>query len=409
MLYCGIDWAWEELTLMVLDEKGNSVKEDFKIQNSLDGFFFALSTIRQLCGEQEIIFGIETSNHRIVEFLLSYGYKLYLINPISMDKFRKRYKSSGVKSDCLDAFVIANVLRTDLSTLKIITPKDELTEELGIVLRDRESLVELKTRLTNQLRASLREYFPQALKLFSDISCGGSLEFLEAFPTHEEALKVTKKHIESVLRRSNSYSHDKVQEIYEALREQQFPPSKAVIRAKRELTLALVSQIKPLIKQIEAYDKRINSLLEQHPDSQIFLSLPGVGNTLAAGMIALIGDERARFHSPKQIQALGGTAPITKSSGSYSHTQFRFSCNKDLRNTLSQFAFTSITKSIWARSYYNKKRREGKTKSHALRCLANAWVKVIFAIWRDNSLYDENLHLASVSRHLINQDSLPLA
>src|SRR3989304_3412219 len=213
MLYCGIDWAWEELTLMVLDEKGNSIKEDFKIQNSLDGFFFALSTIRQLCREQEIIFGIETSNHRIVEFLLSYGYKLYLINPISMDKFRKRYKTSGVKSDCLDAFVIANVLRTDLNTLRIITPKDELTDELGIVLRDRES----------------------------------------------------------VLTRSNSYSYDKVQEIYQALREQQFPSRAAVIRAKRELTLALISQIKPLTKQIEAYDRRINSLLEQHPDSQLFL------------------------------------------------------------------------------------------------------------------------------------------
>ncbi|MGH7799790.1 MAG: transposase, partial [Thermodesulfobacteriota bacterium] len=132
----------------------------------------------------------------------------------------------------------------------------------------------------SEFRACLGEYFPQALKLFSDISCGGSLEFLEAFPTREEAL--------------------------------------------------------------------------------------------------------------------GGTAPITKSSGSYSHTQFRFSCNKGLRNTLSQFAFTSITKSIWARSYYKKKRKEGKTKSHALRCLANAWVKVIFAIWIDNSLYDENLHFASV-------------
>src|SRR3972149_4838821 len=334
MLHCGIDWAWEELTLVIVDDNGIHLKE-FKIKNSLDAFFYALSTIRQLCGEQEIIFGIETSNHRIVEFLLSYGYKLYLINPISMDKFRKRYKTSGVKSDCLDAFVIANVLRTDLSTLKIITPKDELTEELGIVLRDRESLVELKTRLTNKLRASLREYFPQALKLFSDISCGGSLEFLEAFPTHGEALKVTKKRIESVLRRSNSYSHDKVQEIYEALREQQFPPSKAVIRAKRGLTLALVSQIKPLIKQIEAYDKRINSLLEQHPDSQLFLSLPGVGNTLAAGMIALIGDERSRFNSPKQIQALGGTGPITKTKGKYRQTQNLFICNKDFMKTLS--------------------------------------------------------------------------
>src|SRR3990170_4859177 len=356
MLHCGIDWAWEELTLVIVDDNGIHLKE-FKIKNSLDAFFYAISTIRQLCGEQEIIFGIETSNHRIVEFLLSYGYKLYLINPISMDKFRKRYKTSGVKSDCLDAFVIANVLRTDLNTLRIITPKDELTEELGIVLRDRESLVELKTRLTNKLRASLREYFPQALKLFSDISCRTSLEFLEAFPTHEEALRTTKKRIGSVLTRSNSYSYDKVQEIYQALREQQFPSRAAVIRAKRELTLALISQIKPLTKQ---------------------------------------------------IQALGGTAPITKSSGNYRHTQYRFSCNKDLRNTLSQFAFTSITKSLWAKSYYNKKRREGKTKSHALRCLANAWVKVIFAIWRNNTAYDENRHLASVSKHLMNQNSLSL-
>lgn len=83
-----------------------------------------------------------------------------------MDKFRKRYKTSGVKSDCLDGFVIANVVRTDMENLRIITPADELTEELGIVVKDRESLVELKTRVTNQLIASLREYFPQALKLF---------------------------------------------------------------------------------------------------------------------------------------------------------------------------------------------------------------------------------------------------
>lgn len=404
MLYCGIDWAWKELTFVVVDDNGNNLKE-FKIQNSLDGFFYALSTIRQLCRGREIVFGIETSSHRIIDFLLSYGYKLYIINPNSMDKFRKRYKSSGVKSDYLDAFVIANVLRTDHLTLKIITPKDELTEELGIVLKDRESLIELKTRVTNQLIASLREYFPQALKLFSDISCKTSLEFLEAFPTHDEALKATKKRIESILRRSNCHSRDKAQGIYEALREQLFPSRAPVIRAKRELTLALISQIRPLIKQIEAYDKRINSLLEQHPDSPIFLSLPGAGNTLAAGMISLLGDERARFDSPRQIQALGGTAPITKSSGTYWHAQFRFSCNKDLRNVLSQFAFTSITKSLWARSYYNKKRREGKTKSHALRCLANAWVKVIFAIWRNNTVYDEKLHLASVSRHLMNQNS----
>lgn len=401
MHYCGIDWAWEELTLVIVDDQGKPLRE-FKINNTLDGFFLALETIRGLCGEQGIIFGIEVSNHRFVDFLLSYGYRVYLIHPNSMDKFRKRYKSSGVRNDYLDAFVIANVVRTDLETLSMITPRSEITEELGIVLRDRESLIELKTRLTNQLIACLKEYFPQALKLFSDISCKTSLEFLQAFPTHSEALEVTSNQIESFLRKSNCLLPEKPQEIYQTLREKHFPPRAVVIRAKRELTLALVSQIKPLIEQIKAYDKRIDSLLEQHPDSQIFLSLPGVGKTLAAGMISLLGDERGRFDSPKQIQALGGTAPITKSSGSYSFAMFRFSCNKELRNILTQFAFTSITKSLWARSYYKQKRKEGKTNSHALRCLANAWVKVIFAIWKKKTVYNEDLHLASISRHLIN-------
>jgi transposase len=159
MLYCGIDWSWEQLTLFIIDDKGNAI-EDFVINNDLDGFMYALSTFRHVCKGHDIIFAIETSNQRVIDFLISYDYKVYLINSNSMDKFRNRYKTSGVKSDSFDAFVIANVLRTDISTLNEVAADDQLTQELGMVLRDRESLIELKTRLSNQLRDSLRLYFP---------------------------------------------------------------------------------------------------------------------------------------------------------------------------------------------------------------------------------------------------------
>lgn len=408
MLYCGIDWSWEQLTLFIIDDKGNPIK-DFVISNDLDGFMYALFNIRQLCKEHDIIFAIETSNQRVIDFLISYDYKVYLINSNSMDKFRNRYKTSGVKSDSFDAFVIANVLRTDISTLNEVAADDQLTQELGMVLRDRESLIELKTRLSNQLRDSLRQYFPQALDLFKDISCIVSLQFLEAFPTHCDAKKATKKQIQSVLRENGYYSEKKLLEITRALGKKQFPPRANSIRARKEFTLSLVSMIKPLVRQIKAYDEKIESLLEKHPDTKLFLSLPGVGNNLAGGMISALGADRSRFDSPKQIQSLGGTAPITKSSGNYTYTQFRFRCNKTLRKTLHQFAFSSITKSLWAKNYYNKKRSEGKTSSHAFRCLANAWVKVIFAVWKNKTVYDENRHLASVSRHMMSQNYvLPL-
>ena len=74
-----------------------------------------------------------------------------------------------------------------------------------------------------------------------------------------------------------------------------------------------------------------------------------------------------------------------------------------MRATLHQMALASLRCSIWARKYFDKKRKEGKKASHALRCLANLWLKVIFAIWKNYTNYDENLHLASIARHQLAQ------
>jgi len=186
MFYCGIDWGWKELTFCIVDEKGGLLKE-FKVKNSLDGYSSALDLIGSIAGDKQTLFGIETDRERIVEFIMSHNYKVYKINPNSMDKYRARYKTSGVKNDCFDAYVAANIVRNDLDTLELITADSDLTQKLCIMFSDRNSLVALKTNLTNQLTASLREYFPQALDLFSDTGCATSLNFLQNFPTLADA------------------------------------------------------------------------------------------------------------------------------------------------------------------------------------------------------------------------------
>ena len=82
---------------------------------------------------------------------------------------------------------------------------------------------------------------------------------------------------------------------------------------------------------------------------------------------------------------------------------FRRGCNHFGRNTFHQLAFCSLKNSRWAKKQNSKKRKEGKGSNHALRCIANTWVKITYAMWINKTPYDESKHLASIASHIINQ------
>jgi hypothetical protein len=73
---------------------------------------------------------------------------------------------------------------------------------------------------------------------------------------------------------------------------------------------------------------------------------------------------------------------------------FRRACNKFYRDTRHNLAFSSLKEARWARAYYQQPRRAGHKHNHALRCLANVHLRILFARWQTGSCYDENLFLA---------------
>ncbi len=154
--------------------------------------------------------------------------------------------------------------------------------------------------------------------------------------------------------------------------------------------LALVAQLLPLLEQIKAYDKEITDLFLTHADREIFENLPGAGKRLAPRLLAEWGDDRKRYAETRSIQALAGTCPVPWKSGEYATVHQRFACVKPLRNALHQFAWQSTNQEPWARDYYERKRREGKSHSMAVRALANVWVRVIFAIWNKREVYQRS-------------------
>jgi len=401
MFYVGIDWADLKHEVRVVDEKGEGVAK-FTIPHTAQGLTKLHRRLSMISpNRDELLLALETDKGLVVSFLLDLGYTVYPINPKVVSRYRDRYRTSGAKSDPLDALVLANILRTDRHRFRPIMPDSTLARELKILTRDHQHLVKSRTALSNQLTACLKSYYPRALELFSKVTQPITLAFLKAYPTPQSASGLSLKGLRRFLR-EHRYTHpQRVEELYKTLQQPQMAVESWLARAKSRHMLALVSQLEPLLDQIKSYKKEIQKLLKKHPDSEIFLSLPGAGPILAARMLAEVGDNRQRYPDYQALQCEAGTAPVTIASGNYRYVRFRRACKKPLRATLHQFAFCSRRECDWANQFYHQQRRKGKSNSLATRALANKWVKVIFALWQKRQTYNESFHLWDKVRYTL--------
>jgi transposase len=405
MLYVGIDWATKSHTVTLLTGPGE-VLATLTIENTLDGFLTLLEAIRKHFGEnkqaptpKDVLFAIEDRNQRLVDFLLANNFTGHLIDPNRMKGYRLRYSSSGNKTDPGDSFILADVLCRDRDQLTPIAPDSDTVRALKTLLRDRESFVRDQTRLTNRLTACLRQYYPEALELFGDVTGSTSLALLEAYPDFTAARKLSRKQIERFLAQHHYSRKLALERIVEVLSREPTPVPPVVVRTKRQQALHIIRQLRMLQAAVAEYDAEIQRLGDESEDVRRFRGLPGGGPLISAGLHTLFGDDRTRFANAMEVQSFAGTAPKTVQSGKSRVVCFRFGCNRFYRTLGQQMALGALRVSAWAKQYYKGKRAEGKTHQHALRCLANLLLKVAFAIWRDRTEYSEDRHLAQIMRH----------
>jgi transposase len=151
--------------------------------------------------------------------------------------------------------------------------------------------------------------------------------------------------------------------------------------------------------QLEDYRQQIEKLFAQHPDHDLFGSLPGAGPKLAPRLLAELGEDRHRFDSPQALQCYGGTAPVSYQSGPVHQVRLRRQCNPVLRHTLHLWANRSRSSCPWADTYYQTLRKRGKSHACALRCLGQRWLKILWKMWQTRTCYDAELHQQNQLRH----------
>ncbi|MGQ5710383.1 IS110 family transposase [Desulforudis sp. DRI-14] len=397
MVFAGIDWADVSHQVVVIDDQATTLAK-FTVAHSRRGLEQMGRELLRLVEEPaNVACIVETNQGLLVQFLLENGFAVYPVNPKLVDR---RRKPSGAKSDPLDARLLADIGRAELPYLRQLKPDNEIIQELKILTRDQESLVQERTSLTNKLMACLKTYYPVALDLFSSANSPVFLAFLRAFPALQVARTASVPELAVFLKsRRHPQPNKTAVAIWTKLNEPQLEANAPTVRAKARLMLALVGQLEALQAEIKAYDEAIQDLFKSHSDYKIFASIPGAGVKLAPRLLAEWGDDRSRYPNLQAVQAQAGTTPVMFQSGKYSYARPRKSCVKPFRNVMYQLAMQSIRWVPWAREYYDTKRAKGKAHATAVRCLASVWMRIIYAMWLNNMPYDETRFLAAKEKH----------
>lgn len=383
-----IDWASRSHVGAIVDAEGRLV-EHRQVDHTRAGLDRLLGWFGRH-GVQRV--AIERPDGPVVEALWDAGFTVFVVHPRQMKSLRGRYGSAGNKDDVLDAFVLADVLRTDWRRLRPLQRDTDPTRALRALTRARKDLVEARVALSNQLLANLELVLPAAVGLFSRLDSPISIAWLRRFTTQAKIDWLSAKRMHAWLV-ANSYCGNKTaQQLLDHLDAAPRGIDGIEADARAGITLALLDAIEQLNDRISDLQRQIREALELHDDAHIFTSLPKGGIVRAATLLAEIGDARGRFPTDDALAALAGCAPSTRRSGSLHAVTFRFACDKKLRDAIINFAGDSRHASPWAADIYRRARARGCRHPHAVRILARAWIRVIWRCWQDHTAYDPARH-----------------
>jgi transposase len=394
VIFVGIDWAEAHHDVCVLDDEGGTLAKG-RIPDGLEGVRGLHAMLAEHAEEpSDVAIGIEIDRGLLVGALVAAGYRVYAINPFAVSRYRDRHTISGAKSDPGDAKVLADVVRTDRRNHREVAGDSELAEAIKVLARAHQSLVWTRQRQVNQLRSTLREFYPGALAaLKNDLASHEACSILGMAPTPQQGRRLTRSRIRRSLAASGRARNldRRTEQIYEALHAPQLEHPRVLAEAYGEVVGSLVLVIDRLTHQIGELEREIEERFEGHPDAEILRSLPGLGLVLGARVLAEFGDDPTRYEDARARRCYAGSAPITRASGTRLVVLARVARNRRLADACYLWAFSALTASPGARRYYDARRARGATHHQALRAVSNRLVGVLHGCLRRRQPYSEEI------------------
>src|SRR3954454_3568151 len=388
----GLDWGATSHAACVVDGAGQIVAR-VEARHDAGGLAELLARLRAAAPPAELPVAIERPSGLIVDALVAAGHPVVPIHPNVVKACRPRYRASGGKSDPGDAYMLADILRTDGHRFRPLVPVSDEIKALRALVRARDDLVGQRVALANQLRSLLEGFWPGAAAIFAAIDSPIALAFVGRYPTPESAGRLGERRLASFMAQHGYCGRRSAAELLARLRAAPTGlAGEAEAEAKGEIARALAGLLERLVAEIAKLSSRTERAVADLPDGRIIMSSPRAGRLCAAQILPEIGDVRERFPTEDQLAAEAGVCPVTHASGKSRGVVFRWACNKNLRRAITCFADNSRHASAWAAAVYGKARARGCQHAHAVRVLARAWIRVLWRAWQSRSSYDPQRH-----------------
>jgi transposase len=391
-IFVGDDWAEDHHDVHLMNDDGARLAVR-RLPEGLEGIrVFHELVAAHADDPDEVVIGIETDRGLWVTALVAAGYQVYAINPLAASRYRDRHNVGGAKSDTGDAKMLADLVRTDRHNHRRVAGDTPQAEAVRILARGHQNLIWVRTRHTNMLRSALRDYYPAALETFTDLADRDTLAVLAKAPTPTQGAHLSISQIEAALKRGGRQRNlqHRALEIHTGLRTGQLASPDAVADAFAVTTIAAVGIITELNRQISQLETSLTTNFEQHPDSDIYHSLPGFGVVLGARALGEFGDDPNRYATTKSRRNYAGTSPLTIASGRKKAVLARHVRNRRLYDAIDQAAFCSLTQSPGCRTFYDQHRAKGDRHHQALRALGNHLVSILHGCLDHHTLYNEH-------------------
>lgn len=372
---------------MVIDGDGQQLLSR-RVTNDEAALLELIAAVTTLADGGEITWAIDLNAGGaalLITLLIAAQQRLLYIPGRTVYHASGSYRGDG-KTDAKDAAVIADQarMRRDLQPLRT---GDDIAVELRILTARRTDLVADRTRAINRLRAQLLEYFPALERAFDYSKSKAALILLTGYQTPDALRRAGTARLVAWLRKRKARNADTVAAtaIDAANAQHSIVPGQQLAAT---VVARLAEEVMALDTEIGDTDAMIEERFRRHRHAEIILSLPGFGVILGAEFIAATGGDMSAFASVDRLAGVAGLAPVPRDSGRISGNLKRpRRYDRRLLRACYLSAHIAIRTDTASRTYYDRKRSEGKTHTQAVLALARRRLNVLWAMLRDHTLY----------------------
>lgn len=388
MLFVGIDVAKSKHDCCIIDSDGVIITDSLRIPNTKEGFdtlYTSIISSLESSDFSNVKIGLESTGHystNITNYLYSKGFHITILNPLATSAFRKAGTLRKTKTDKCDAKVIATMLFSDES--KSYSPSSYQIQELKSLTRHRYRMIGYRSKLKLSVTRLIDIIFPELPDFIWSIHQSSSYQLLLELPCPDEICKCHLTHLTNLISKASrgKYGREKAIQLRELA-------ANSIGSSNRSLTFELQQTIR-LIQSVQAeintLDKQIKLVVDEL--NTPLMTIPGIGYTLAAIILAEIGDIN-NFSSPAKLLAFAGMDPSTYQSGKYnaSKTPMVKRGSTYLRWAIMQAARLVSMRDTTFAAYMAKKRSEGKHFNVARSHVGKKLIRVIYSLLKNNTAF----------------------